>query len=205
MRKVWASVTLVAALCFTAAAFANGGAPPGKRPQKGAPVRITFTVTTADNGTCESQWATAVVRRTYVVKDNGDGTFTLTRYDRGRFVTTGRVSPGACDPTGRHGHKIRPGVKGRLVGYLRGTITGGMFDANATCTGARCGETPTFLETFFGANATWSCQTDSTDCAFNFDYVASLGQSLRFRHWQDKGKGAGTQLDEQFIGDIAAA
>ena len=39
---------------------------------------------------------------------------------------------------------------------------------------------------------------------FNFHYVAPK-QELLFRHWQDKGKGAGTMLNEEFNGDIADA
>jgi hypothetical protein len=200
MRKICGMLVLIPAFCLSAAAFADDGGHKSEH-HKGDHSRLTFTVTTEDNGSCGQQWATDVVKRTYVVKDNGDGTFTLTRFDRGRFVTTGPVSPGACDTTGRHGHAIRAGVTGRLVGYLRGTVTGGTFNPNATCTGAACGETPTF----FGPNATWSCRTDSTDCKFNFQYVAPRGQALLYRHWQDKGKGAGTKLHEVFVGDIADA
>jgi len=204
MRKICGILVLVAALCLTAAAFADDGGH-GKGKGKSDHSRMTFMVTTTDNGSCGEAWATDVVKRTFVVKDNGDGSYTLTRYDRGRFTTTGPVSPGACDTTGRHGHAIRAGVRGRLVGYLRGTVTGGTFNPKATCTGATCGETPTFLATFFGANAKFSCFSDSTDCKFNFQYVAPRGQTLLYRHWQDKGKGAGTKLQEEFIGDIADA
>ena len=207
MRKICGILSLVVALCFTAAAFADDGGH-GKGKGKSDHSRMTFTVTTTDNGSCgeaAGPWAVDVVKRRYVVKDNGDGTFTLTRFDRGRFTTTGPMSPGACDTTGRHGHAIRAGVKGGLVGYLRGTVTGGTFNPKATCTGASCGFTDTFIATFFGANAKFSCFSDSTDCKFNFQYVAPLGQRLLFRHWQDKGKGAGTKLHEEFVGDIADA
>ena len=76
---------------------------------------------------------------------------------------------------------------------------------NATCTGTDCGFTDTFLATFFGTGAQFSCNTNSTDCKFNFNYTASHHQDLLFRHWQDKGKGAGTSLVERFEGDIADA
>jgi hypothetical protein len=43
------------------------------------------------------------------------------------------------------------------------------------------------------------------DCKFNYNYTAARHQALLFRHWQDKGKGAGTMLHETFHGDIADA
>jgi len=209
MRKICGILALVGALCVTAVAFADDGGPnKGGQHQKADHSRMTFTVMTTDDTSCGEQagpWATDVVKRTYVVKDNGDGTYTLTRYDRGRFTTIEHSSPGACDSTGRHGRVVHAGHTGRMVGYLRGTVTGGTFDTKTKCTGTACGSTDTFLTTFFGANAKFSCFSDSKDCRFNFEYVAARGQTLLFRHWQDKGKGAGTKLREEFIGDIADA
>ena len=100
---------------------------------------------------------------------------------------------------------MRAGVTGKVVGFIRGTVTGGTFDPNATCTGANCGATDTFIATHFGTGAQFSCFTNSTDCLFNFNYTAAHHQTLLFRHWQDKGKGAGTSLSELFSGDIADA
>lgn len=163
-----------------------------------------FTVTTTDNGSCGGPWATDTLRRTFRVKANGDGSYTLTRVDRGRFATLGGTSPGACDTTGRHGQTVRPGVNGKVVGFLRGTITGGTYNPNATCTGPTCGFTDVFIATFFGPTASFSCFTNSPDCKFNYNYTAPR-QQLLFRHWQNRGKGAGTFLKEQFHGDIADA
>ena len=59
-------------------------------------------------------------------------------------------------------------------------------------------------KTFFGPSATFSCFTDSSDCKFNYQYHAPH-QGLRYHHWYDKGKGAGTFLHEKFRGDIAAS
>jgi hypothetical protein len=164
-----------------------------------------FVKDPADNGSCGGPWANDTVKRTFMVKQNADGSYTLTRRDRGMFVTLAGVSPGACDTTGRHGHTVRAGVKGKLVGFLRGTVTGGTFNPNATCTGPDCGFTDVFIAKFFGPTATFSCFTNSADCKFNFNYTAARHQSLLFRHWQDKGKGAGTMLNEVFHGDIADA
>ena len=205
MTRICGVIAVIAALCLTAAAGADdGGHGRGKKKGQhhGDRARLTFTVTTTDHGSCGNVWVNDVVTRRYVVKSNGDGTFTLTRYDRGRFTTVGTVSPGACDRDGRHGHVLAPGKTGRVVGFIRGTVTGGTFNPSATCAAA-CGATDTFVATFFGASARFSCFGDSADCAFNFEYTADRGQGLLFRHWQDRGRGAGTMLVEQFNGDIA--
>jgi hypothetical protein len=184
---------------------AAGTADPGHKGKvKKRHGKHSFTVVTTDNGSCGTPWATDTVRRTFHVKPNQDGTYTLTRRDRGKFLTLGGTSPGACDTTGRHGQTVRPGVHGKMVGFLRGTVSGGTYNPNAQCTGPTCGFTDVFLTTFFGPTATFSCFVSSPDCAFNFNYTAPR-QRLLFRHWQDKGKGAGTFLKEQFHGDIADA
>jgi hypothetical protein len=99
---------------------------------------------------------------------------------------------------------VRPGVHGKVVGFLRGTVTGGTYNPNATCTGPTCGFTDVFITTFFGPTATFSCFMSSPDCKFNYNYTAPR-QKLLFRHWQNRGKGAGTFLKEHFHGDIADA
>ena len=205
MRKlITMSALMLAALALSATAFANGdGRGHGKKHGKNLAKR-TFTVTTTDNGSCGAAWATDVVKRTFVVKKHKDGSYTLTRYDRGNFVTLAGVSPGACDTTGAHGKTIRAGVEGRMKGFIRGTVTGGTFNKNATCTGPECGFTDVFLATHFGPTAQFSCFTNSADCKFNFNYHAKK-QGLLFHHWQDKGTGAGTMLNEEFNGDIADA
>ena len=200
-RALAIPVLFLAALLFAA----GGGADPGQgKPTKtkGKGNRLTFPVVTTDNGSCGTPWANDTLTRTFHVKDNGNGTYRLTRRDRGNFVTLGGVSPGACDTSGRHGTMVRTGVNGKVVGFLRGTITGGTFNPNATCTGPTCGFTDVFIATHFGASAEFSCFTNSPNCSFNYNYTAP-GQSLIHRHWQNKGKGAGTFLAEEFHGDIA--
>ena len=150
-------------------------------------------------------WATALVKRTFVVKKHKDGTYTLIRFDRGSFVTLAGKSPGACDTTGAHGQTDQGRGRGSHARLSSaGKVTGGTFDKDATCTGADCGFTDVFLATLFGPTAQFSCFTNSADCKFNFNYVAKK-QPLLFRHWQDKGTGAGTMLKEEFNGDIADA
>ena len=197
------STVFAGGLLFAVGALADPG--PNSSHSRSTHAKFTYVVNTTDNGSCGTPWANDTVRRTFIVRSNGDGSYTLTRRDRGRFVTIAGVSPGACDTTGRHGHTVRAGVRGRLVGYLRGTVTGGVFDPNASCTGDDCGFTDVFIATFFGPNATFSCFENSSDCRFNFNYTAARHQSLLFRHWQDAGRGAGTELHERFHGDIADA
>ena len=202
MRKLLTiAVTAVAALSLTATGFAD----PGKENKAKKHAKYTFTVTTTDNGSCGQPWANDVVRRTFQIKKNKDGSYTLTRRDKGAFTTIGGASPGSCDTTGNHGLTVVPGVKGKLTGYIRGKVTGGTFNPNATCTASDCGFTDVFIAAFFGTGAQFSCFTNSTDCKFNFNYTAPAKSNppLRYRHWQDKGKGAGTMLEEEFSGDIA--
>jgi len=201
MRKISMALMLaLAALMLAATAIAD----PGERGKGGKKhSKTNFTVTTTDNGSCGTPWATDVVKRTFIVKQNRDGSSTLTRQDRGTFTTLAGRSPGACDTTGRHGQTIRAGVTGKLVGFITGKVTGGTFNRNATCTGSDCGFTDVFIAAYFGPNAKFSCFENSKDCKFNFNYTASKKQELLFRHWQDKGKGAGTELKEEFKGDIA--
>ena len=198
---------IIVALVFGAMALAAAGAysSPAKKGPHPHHAKLTFDVSTQDNGSCGGPWANDTIKRTYLVKLNVDGSYTLTRRDRGSFVTMAGVSPGACDPRGAHGHTVRDGVSGKLVGFLRGKVTGGTFDPSASCTGSDCGSTSVFLATFFGSGASFSCFQDSRACKFNYNYTAAHHQQLLFRHWQDKGKGAGSMLKEKFHRDIADA
>jgi hypothetical protein len=191
----------LAALALAGSGAANGG-DHGKRHTHGKVGKLgPYTVTTTDNGSCSTPWAADTIKRTFYVKKNRDGTYRLLRRDRGTFVTTGPTSPGACNTKGPHGTVVHAGAKGRLHGFLVGTVSGGTFDPKATCP-ADCGFTDVFVTTFFGPNAQFSCFTDSKSCRFDFEYSAPK-QGLRFHHWSDKGKGAGTMLKERFRGDIA--
>ena len=203
-RWMFAPALLLAALAFAAAGLADPG-DSGKGKKQGHN-RFTFTLVTDDHGCHGQLWATDTVKRTYVVHDNGDGTFRLRRVAVGTFVTTGPESPNNCaTSTGKHGTHVRAGVKGKVIGYLEGTVTpaaGQTFNPKATCGTTAC-FTDEFLTAFFGAGATFSCNTDSTDCKFNFNYTAAKHQKLRLRHWQDRGTGAVSMLEEHFKGDIS--
>lgn len=200
MKRLIAAIAVAGlALALAAAGLADPG-DKGKGKKQGHN-RFTFTMTTTDNGCHSTPWANDVVTRTYVVHASHNGTFRVTRRDKGTFTTLAGPSPGSCpNVKGRHGTTVRAGVTGRLNGYLTGTVSGGTFNPKATCVAACF--TDTFITTFFGSGATFSCFTDSKDCKFNFNYTAPA-QSLLVRHWQDRGKGAGSMLKEVFTGDIA--
>jgi hypothetical protein len=200
-------VLLLTAVAFAATGLADPG-DKGKGKKQGKN-KFTYTLTNTDRR-CDGTepWATLNEKRTYQVHANKDGTFRLRRVDKGTFTTFAGKSPGNCPANkSKHGQMVRAGVKGRFGGYLEGTITGGTFNKNATCVAACF--TSNFIAAFFGAGAVFSCDTNSKDCKFNFNYTAPSRAENRprliVRHWQDRGKGAGTMLHEVFHGDIATS
>ena len=199
MKRILISVLLVvAALALAAAGLADPGGK-GKTKNKGHNSRFSATITVTDHGTCnQNAWATDTSMRTWSVKPNKNGTFRVTRKDKGTFVTLAGQSPGACDKTGKHGHLVNAGVHGKFRGYLSGTVSGGTFNPNATCDAACIGDTKTFIAAFF-PGGTFTCSLGFAGCKFNFEY-SSPDKSLAFHHWQDKGTNGVT---EQFTGDIA--
>jgi len=208
MRRIALSLLLlVGVLALAAGAFADPG-DKGKGKKQGKN-KFTFKLVNTDNR-CDGSgaWATLNETRTYQVHDNGNGTFRLRRVDKGTFTTIAGKSPGDCPANKtKHGTLVSAGVTGRFGGYLEGTISGGTFNKNATCVAACF--TGDFITAFFGSGATFSCDTNSTDCKFNFNYTAPNRSANRprllVRHWQDRGKGAGSMLNEVFHGDIATS
>ena len=212
-RMVIIFALVVGALTLAASGLADpGGKGKGKDKAKAqGKNKFSFTLTTTDRR-CDGTepWATLNEKRTYQIHDNGNGTFRLRRVDKGTFTTMAGNSPGNCQANkSKHGKLIRAGVKGRFNGYLEGTITGGVFNKNANCAAACF--TDDFLTAFFGPAAAFSCDgaTNSTDCKFNYNYTAPNRSGNRprliVRHWQDRGKGSGTTLKENFHGDIASS
>jgi hypothetical protein len=196
MQKRWIIPGLLAAALALAATSA---ATPGKgHGKKFGP----YAVVTDDHGSCGNVWATDTENRRFQVIKNHNGTYTLIRRDRGTFLTAPGQSPGACETKKPHGTTVPADKHGKFHGFLRGTVSGGTFNPNATCP-ADCGFTDVWIATFFGPSATFSCFQDSKACAFDYEYSAPH-QGLRYHHWSDKGKGAGTFLKERFHGDIAS-
>jgi hypothetical protein len=211
-RTTWLAVPFVAlaALTFTAVGMADPGDKDhgkGSKPAKShGNNTFTFTMANTDNGSCSNgstdAWAVLQEQRTFTVRKTKDG-YRLTRTDRGTFVTRAGASPGSCE-SGNHGTAVLAGVKGKFHGKIVGTVTGGTFNPNATCT-TDCNTREGFLAAYFGSGAVYSCDVNSKDCKFDFEYSApaQTNPKLLFHHWSDKGKGAGTMLQETFKGDIA--
>ncbi len=198
-RLIMLPVLLAAALALAATGLADPGK--GKGNAKGQKhSKFSATITVPDNGSCNVQWATDTSNRTWTVKKSGNGTFRVTRKDKGTFVTLAAPSPGSCDTTGKHGHLVIAGIHGKFRGYLTGTVSGGTFNPNATCNAACIGDTSVFIATFF-PGGTFTCSQGYAGCKFNFEY-SSPDTRLLFHHWQDKGTNGVT---EQFTGDIATS
>jgi len=165
----------------------------------------TFNVTTEDHGCGYRVWALDKIRRTFMVKPNHDGSYTVRRTDRGTFTTTGPLSPSA-DPCpgvirkGKHGTALQAGVVGKLHGFIVGTATGGTFNPNGTCA-APC-DNAAFIAGFFTAGTHFTCSEGYAGCRFSFDYTVARHhqQHVRYHHWMDRGLNG---VDETFVGDIA--
>jgi hypothetical protein len=187
------------ALVLAAVGLADPG---GKgKAKKNGHNRFSAQIVVPDNGTCQNAWAMDTSTRTWTVRANKNGTFRVTRKDKGTFVTNAGPSPSACAATKKkHGKLVGADVHGKFRRYLTGTVSGGTFNPNATCNAACIGDTTTFIATFF-TGGTFSCSLGFAGCKFNFEY-SSPDKSLRFRHWQDKGTNG---ISEQFTGDIASS
>ena len=198
-------VLALGALALAAFAFADPGHGHGVKNKQPHPNKATVLIHTTDNGCSGAPWANDTIMRTVKVHKKKDGSYRIREQDKGFFQTTGGVSPGNCaENTSKHGTAVRAGVVGSLRGYITGTVTGGTFNPNATCAATPCTQSM-FIAAFFGPSAQFSCQTNSKDCKFDYDYHAKKNQNLLFRHWRDRGHGAGTFLKEHFKGDIADA
>ena len=158
-------------------------------------------VTTTDNGSCGTPWATDTVKRTFYVKKNHDGSYRLLRRDRGTFVTTGPRARARARRRARTAPSCTPARRAACTGTSSATSPAARSTRTRPAP-ADCGFTDVFITTFFGPNAQYSCFTDSKNCRFDFEYSAPA-QGLKYHHWSDKGHGAGSMLQERFRGDIA--
>jgi hypothetical protein len=199
MTKRYA-ITII--LTFAAAAAAAGVASADRHPRA---KRVVAVIHTVDYGCAGHVWTSETIRRVLKVFRNDDGSYRISEQDTGKFMTKTRVrSPGNCAANRtRHGHFVRAGVAGTVTGSLNGTVTDGSFDRDGSCADP-CTQSG-FIESYFGADAKFSCLTNSRDCKFRWAYHAKRNQRLRFRYWEDRGTGAGTFLKERFQGDIASA
>jgi hypothetical protein len=202
------ALVAISALAIAAASLADpgNGKDKGKDKGKADKGKLSMTVVTSDHGTCaQNVWATDTLNRSYSVKKNHDGSYRVTRKDKGSFVTTGPASPGACESGSKHGHVVTAGYTGKVHGYLTGTVTGGTFNPNGTCT-AECGAGD-FIAAYFTAGSQFTCNNGYAGCKFDYEYTAQKHNTqqaapLAFHHWEDKGVDGATEV---FKGDIATA
>jgi hypothetical protein len=204
-RTSAAFAIVVLSLAATAAAYACNGGHGDKKGQeqhgaKGANVsfhqegfRFTTALTTPDSGTCGNNWANDTLKRTYAVKKNSDGSFSLIAFDRGTFSTVAGQSPGACDTSDpHHGATVTVGITGRMGGFVAEKITGGTFNPNATC--ATVCDRNAFVAAFFGSSAQQSVD--------KFLYVYGAHDPTLIKHaWVN----AGNATTSHNHGDIATA
>ena len=141
-----------------------------------------FKSGSTDSGTCGPDWANDTFNRSFTIRPNPDGTFTVREdFSNGRFTTIAGSSPGACESSTPHGTLVAAGVKGRFHGYLAGTVMAGNFNQNG-CDSGGCDSTAGFITHLFGPGAKFSCSTGVGACPFLFTYQAH-DQGLKFRHW----------------------
>lgn len=200
------ALVAISALAIAAAGLADPGKGKGKAKGHGDNGKVTMNVVTSDHGTCQQNvWATDTLKRSYTVKKNQDGSYRVSRKDNGTFSTTGPVSPGACETGSKHGHVLTAGYTGKVHGYLKGTVTGGTFNPNGTCT-AECSATD-FIAAFFTAGSQFTCNNGYAGCRFAYEYTAQKHKNqqptpLAYHHWQDRGVDGVTEV---FKGDIATS
>lgn len=125
--------------------------------------------TSPDSGTCGNFWAIDTFERHFNVdvRPNPDGTYSVREeFKNGTFTTTGDgPSPGSCDP----GHTATPdphGVTGPMHGSFDIIVSGGTYNASATCA-TGCTTTAGFVATVFGASALYDVPT------YDFHYNAA--------------------------------
>ena len=208
---------LVGALSYTAAAYACDGHHGDGDHQaagandtrfasfhhnKGDVFRYTTTLTSTDNGCDGHVWANDTIKRTYIVKKNDDGSYRLTAFDRGTFVTVAGASPQGCPDVQNthHGSTVTAGIQGKFGGFLTENITGGTLNTHATC--ATVCDRAAFVAAFFGASA-----QQNLDKNVHYLYVfMSKDDSLKYHVWLDRGHAGSTGgLKTVDRGDIATA
>jgi hypothetical protein len=171
-----------------------------------------YVLHTTDYGSCnqgKQAWATDQVNVSYIVHNNGDGTFKVrVAFKNGTFTTVGdpsvgEQSPSACATTSGHGTKVRAGVVGTFHGFLAGTVTTAVYNRKGCDpkTGADCSTPAGFLTAVFGVPgaASFTCNPGIAGCVSALNYQSG-NQLLIYRHWQVKADKLGGR---QFTGDIA--
>jgi hypothetical protein len=148
-RRVLASVVSLAMLSAIAvaapAAAAGGGFPPimadGQRVQ-------------ADVGSCNNDWATVSLDKTYKLTRTGVGTYNLEVKEDGPFTTIAGTSPGACESGTDNGNLVAAGVTGKTHQRFDAPVTSSATpDRTPECGVSGCAGTGAFLDAVFGSGS----------------------------------------------------
>jgi hypothetical protein len=154
MRRiaVAAVAAMIVALAITASAW-------GSAAQHFGP----YASNSPDSGTCGNTWAEDTFNRLYTVKTKPkNGVYSVTeQFKNGTFATLAGQSPGACDTN--PGGTLSGTVTGKMQGSFSIAVSGGTYNAGATCS-ALC-YTSEFVADFFGAGATY--EVTSFDVHYN--------------------------------------
>jgi hypothetical protein len=150
---------------------------------------FNFQLTSPDRGSCSNVWAVDTFSMDLTVRRMSDTTFAFRRAAHGTFVTTGSVSPGACDPGKHHGQLVRAGVNGHFQSDVKLVVTSTVFNPDATC-----GNDPNeCFDLIFGDGV-----TGVDFVSFSAQYAAG-DQDLIYEHWFE-----GVDLADDH-GDIASS
>jgi hypothetical protein len=142
--------------------------------------------TTPDSGTCGNNWATDTFNRFFTINLTEPNTV-IEDFKDGTFVTFAGSSPGACENGPNNGTTVGAGVAGKFQGSFDIAVTGGSFNPNAVCTPTTCNTTAGFIQTVYGASATYV--TGATYFLFNYS-ADSNG------HWKNASANRGGNLGD---------
>ncbi len=144
MRRI--AIAAVAAMMVALAITANAW---GSAAQHFGP----YASNSPDEGTCGNTWAEDTFDRLYTVKTKPkNGAYSVVeQFKNGTFTTLAGPSPGACGTN--PGGTLSGAVTGKMQGSFSLVVSGGTYDAGATCS-TLC-YTSEFVADFFGAGATY--------------------------------------------------
>jgi hypothetical protein len=145
-----------------------------------------YTSGSPDSGTCGNEWAQDTFDRDFVVRPNGDGSYTIVeQFKNGSFVTNPGFSPAACDVTyTNHGAMIVAGKTGSMHGYFIVSNVGMQTSTSAFCdadlmTNANC-TTAKFINSHFTM-----CYPATCTVTTFFDHYAAGDQGLLYHEWKN--------------------
>jgi hypothetical protein len=138
-----------------------------------------------DSGSCGPDWANDTFDRYFTVRSNGDGTYTVVeQFKNGSFVTTGPISPGACDVGTNHDSTIAPDKTGSMHGYFIITNVDTQTQTSPYCDATNNTNTDCTTTTFINSHFVPCYQVTCTVTTF-FDHYAAGDQNLLFHQWKN--------------------